>query len=44
MIIAFEGGEIQINKLKTGELIYNDHHVSAIKIENEIAQMKFFES
>lgn len=44
MIIAFEGGEIQINKLKTGELIYNDHHVNAIKIENEIAQMKFFQS
>ena len=37
MIIAFEGGEIQINKLKTGELIYNDHHVNPIKIENEIA-------
>ena len=37
MIIAFEGGEMQINKLKTGELIYNDHHVNAIKIDNEIA-------
>lgn len=42
MIIAFEGGEMQINVLKTGELKYNDHHVGPIKIENEVAQMKFF--
>ena len=44
MIVAFEGGEIQVNQLKTGVLLYNDHNVNPIKIENEIAQMKFFES
>lgn len=37
LIVAFEGGEIQINNLYTGALIYNNSNVEPIKIEYEIA-------
>lgn len=44
MIVAFEGGEIQVNNLFTGALIYNNSAVTPIQIDTEIAQMKFFKS
>jgi hypothetical protein len=44
MLVAFEAGEIQVNNLYTGALIYNNATVKPIKIENEITQMKFFNS
>ena len=44
LIIALEGGEIQVNNLFTGALIYNNSNVDPIKIDFEIAQMKFFNS
>lgn len=44
LLVAFEAGEVQVNNLFTGALIYNNANVKAIKIENEITQLKFFNS
>ena len=44
LLVAFEAGEIQVNNLFTGALIYNNSNVKPIKIENEITNMKFFNS
>ena len=44
LIVAFEGGEIQVNNLFTGALIYNNSAVTPIQIDTEIAQLKFFKS
>jgi WD40 repeat protein len=44
LLVAFEAGEIQVNNLFTGALIYNNSNVKPIKIENEVTQMKFFNS
>jgi hypothetical protein len=42
LIVALEGGQIQINNLFTGSLIYNNYNVEAVDIGYEIAQAKFF--
>jgi hypothetical protein len=42
LIVAIEGGIVQINNLYTGALIYNNSNVEAIDIGYEIAQAKFF--
>jgi hypothetical protein len=42
LIVALEGGQIQINNLYTGALIYNNCNVEALDIGYEIAQVKFF--
>ena len=44
LIVTFEAGEIQVNNLFTGALIYNNATVKPIKIDFEIAQIKFFNS
>lgn len=42
LLVAFEGGELQVNNLNTGALIYNNANVEPLKIDFEIAHMKFF--
>lgn len=42
MVVCFEGGEIQINNLYTGALIYNNYNVDALKLEYEVAKLSFF--
>jgi len=44
LMVCFEGGEIQVNNLYTGALIYNNYNLEAIKFENEVAQVEFFTS
>lgn len=44
MVVAFEGGEIQVNNMSTGQLIYNNTDCEPIKFEHEVAQVKFFVS
>lgn len=44
LIVTFEAGEIQVNNLFSGALIYNNANVKPIKIDYEIAQIKFFNS
>lgn len=44
LILALEGGQIQINNLYTGALIYNNCNVEALDIGFEIATAKFFYS
>lgn len=44
LLLSFEEGLVQINLLETGQLLYNNITVEPIKLENEIAQMAFFES
>lgn len=46
MVVALEGGEIQINNLKTGELLFNTPParplIKPMKLESEISEAKFF--
>lgn len=44
LAVCFEGGEIQINNLYTGALIYNDYNVPPLKLEYEVAKLSFFRS
>lgn len=37
MVVAFEGGEVQVNDMQTGQIIYNNAECEPIKIDNEIA-------
>jgi len=42
LVVCFEGGEIQINNLYTGALVYNNYSSDALKLEYEVAKISFF--
>jgi len=42
LVVCFEGGEIQINNLYTGALVYNNYSGEALKLEYEVAKLSFF--
>ena len=44
LVVAFEEGEIQVNDLYSGQLIYNNSNFEPLKLDNEIANFKFFTS
>ena len=42
MLVAFEGGEIQVNSMTDGQLMHNKVECEPIKLEHEIARLRFF--
>ena len=44
LVVCFEGGEIQVNHLHTGALVYNNYNVPVLKLRGEVAQLAFFPS
>ena len=42
LVVAFEEGEIQVNDLYSGQLIYNNCNFDPLKLEFEVANFKFF--
>jgi len=43
-VVAFEEGEIQVNDLYSGQLIYNNSNFEPLKLEFEVSNFKFFAS
>ena len=44
LICCFDEGLLQINDIKSGELIYNNASIEPIKLDHEIAYIAFFGS
>ena len=42
IVVMLEGGDVQVNQVSTGELLYNNCNVPPLKFEHEVTSIGFF--